>query len=380
MSEVKIAFTLRPGYKGPRFIASADIHLGKKLYNFPELEDDLRDNLSRLVDLAIEKKVKYLVIAGDLFDDNHAKVHTIAFVTRLVEKLKANGIQLLGITGDHDKSQKGESWMRISGIDHVKVVPEFSGLDYFDYSQATPEELIASLAQDTDQAKVSWVFLHCQFPQVFDKTEPKKGIDFNKLMLFDTFPNIQGVIAGDLHYAPETRAYGINREAYVGYPGSLGIVDISEADSKKSVLYCDGTNLVRLPFPQRRIMTEINFRGKTATDFDVMEQVDWAKAQTFKPVIKVIWDSDSDPYLSKLTPLYEVALVKMQQVKLSDPMEAKGEDEAFASRSEATTDDKIETALRYFCENDEGMFTLANNLLKGDAKEVLDTFKESYEL
>ena len=164
MNKEKIVFSLRPGYSGPRFIASADLHLGKKLYNFPELEDDLKDNLSRLADLAIAKNVECLVIAGDLFDDNYAKVHTIAFVARIANKLKGNGITLLGITGDHDKSQKGESWMRISGIDHVKVEPAFTGLDYFDYSQATSLELVESLKQDKDPKKIEWIFLHCQFP------------------------------------------------------------------------------------------------------------------------------------------------------------------------------------------------------------------------
>jgi hypothetical protein len=377
MSE-KIVFNLNK--PSPTFIASADIHLGKKLYNFPELEEDLRDNFVRLVELAIEKDVRYLIIAGDLFEDNnYTKPHTIAFIAKLVAKLALHDIKLIGIAGDHDKPLKGEAWIRISDILPVTIEPSFTGLDYFDYSYVTVDELVTALTGDKNPENIKWIFLHCQFPQLFKMAEPKKLIDFNKLELFKNFPNLQGIIAGDIHSGPETKAYGVNREAYVGYTGSLGITDIAESRTVKSVLYCDGKNLIRLPFQQRRAWKEINFQGEAAVNFDVSAELEWINKEKFKPVLKINWDNNSDPYINKLTALYEAALVKLQQHPIGSLTNDECE-EVLTSRSDITTDVKIEKALHSCCDGDEDLYTLSLSLLNNDVKDTLDQFKAKYEL
>jgi DNA repair exonuclease SbcCD nuclease subunit len=377
MSET-IVFPLRSSGGSLSFIATADLHLGKKLYNFPELEEDLKDNLVRLVDLAIAKKVQYLVIAGDLFEANdNVKPYNITFVSRQVARLRESGIKLIGIAGDHDKPLKGECWIRISGVEPVTIVPEFAGIDYFDYSSVTIEEIVAMLKKNKDPNKVLWIFLHCQFPQIFSRAEPKKTIDFNRMMLFENFPNIQGIIAGDLHFAPETKAYGVGHEAYVGYPGSLGIIDISEANDNKHVLYCDGKNLMHLAFPQRRKWKQIVFRKEIAVNFDVTEEINWAMAEKYKPVIKFSWDSDSDQYLGKLTALYDHALVKLQQVPVKS---LDTEEDTLSCRSAASSDAKIDKALRFCCEDDDELYQLSSNLLKDEVKDTLDVFKSKFNL
>ena len=374
-----IVFPLHSAVASPTFLATADIHLGKKLYNTPELEEDLKDNFVRLVDLAISKKVDYLVVAGDLFEDNNrVKPDIIAFVIEMAKRLKQQNIKLVGIAGDHDKPIKNKSWVRISKVEPVTIEPAFAGIDYFDYSSTTTEELINLLKKDRDCSKVQWIFLHCQFPQLFKMAEAKKTIDFNRLNLFDNFPNIQGIIAGDIHSAMETKAYGVGHEAYVGYPGSLGITDKSEYKHDKHVLYCDGKNLYHLPFPQIRVMREIDFRHDVADKFDVLEHIAWAKKQTIKPIIYLYCDTDSERQLGKIVPLYEHALVKRIQVKLgsTDPVA----ESIMSCRSEASSEDKIEKALKISCGNNEGLYKLSSDLLKDDVKDTLDKFKATFEL
>ena len=375
----KIVFSLNPSVVSPTFIATADLHIGKKLYNMPELEEDLRNNLSRLVDLAIDKKVDYLIEAGDLFEDNFAKADRIGFVVKEVERLKNHNIKMVGIAGDHDKPSKDECWYKIARLDSVNIDPSFSGIDYFDYSTVEPEDIVSMLKEHKDPSKILWIFLHCQFPQIFQRAEPKKTIDFNRLKLFENFPNIQGIIAGDVHFAPETRAYGVGREAYVGYPGSLGVNDISEITHDKHVLYCDGKSLMHIPFPQLRSMRKIDFRGKTAEEFDVDEQVEWAKSLSMKPVFHIIWDIDSDHNKYKLHKLYECGLVREQQLQLG-AKESTDDGGALTTRSDVSSDDKIEKALRDCCEKDDELFKLSYSLLKNDPKEILDKFKNNYTL
>ena len=345
----------------------------------PELEEDMNTNFVNLAKMAIEYKVEYLVIAGDMFEsNNYVKPHTIAFITNTVEELKKHGIQTVGIAGDHDKPLKGEAWVHISQISPVTVEPCFAGIDYFDYSTVSVEELVERLKEHTEPENVLWLFLHCQFPQLFEKTDRKKMIDYNQLRLFDNFPNIQGVIAGDLHFAPEIKAYGPGKEAYVGYPGSLGINDKSEFKHKKHVLYCDGKSLFQVPFPVLRTSLEIDFRGDLANNFDVEETLKWAKDQTNKPLIYVYYDTDSEGQIHKITPLYNCALVHRQQV----PLGVKNLDDAqiITSRSETSADEKINSALAYYCKDDPELFGLAAALIKNDTNEILTEFKDKFDL
>lgn len=379
MTEEKTVFTLASDVRSPSFIATADVHLGKKLYNMPELEEDMKDNLIKLSEIVLDKKVDYLVIAGDLFENNECvKAHTITFVQSIVEKLRKNGTRTVGIAGDHDKPVKKQSWVTVCDIEPVTIEPAFAGVDWFDYSTTTVEGLVNLLKDRRDCSKVLWLFLHCQFPQVFERSEPKKQIDYNQLNLFKNFPNLQGLVAGDLHFAPEATAYGVGHEAYVGYPGSLGINDRSEFEHNKHVLYCDGKTLRHLPFPVIRTLKEIDFRDKNIGTFDVAEHVKWAEKQTAKPIFYIHYDSNSDNHMFKLTPLYQVGFVKLNQVPIGtkNPNDV----QVVSSRSEMSSDDKVNRALQYYCKEDKELFRLSAALLKDDPKDVLDKFKAQYKL
>jgi hypothetical protein len=145
------------------------------------------------------------------------------------------------------------------------------------------------------------------------------------------------------------------------------------------VLYCDGKNLIRLPFQQRRAWKEINFQGEAAVNFDVSAELEWINKEKFKPVLKINWDNNSDPYINKLTALYEAALVKLQQHPIGSLTNDECE-EVLTSRSDITTDVKIEKALHSCCDGDEDLYTLSLSLLNNDVKDTLDQFKAKYEL
>ena len=118
------------------FIAIADVHLGAKLYNIPELGQDLKEDFSRLINLAISKKVDYLFIAGDLFDTNKPTPDLIDFVSNEVRKAGTNGCIVAGIAGDHDKPVNSASWIHLSKVIPINRLgdPSFLGFDYCDNS------------------------------------------------------------------------------------------------------------------------------------------------------------------------------------------------------------------------------------------------------
>ena len=236
------------------------------------------------------------------------------------------------------------------------------------------------LKDNKDPQKVQWMILHCQFPQLFGMAQAKKLIDFNQLNLFEHFPNLQGIIAGDLHFGPETKAYGVGFEAYVGYPGSLGQTDISEASDVRRVFYCDGKTLQSLPFPQRRKMIRVDFREPHIENFDVSDYLELCRKEKFKPVLHISWDRNSEKHIHKVFPLYEAAMVHMHQVPLGANLDSP---DATTDRSEVSSESKIEKALRDSVkdERDEELVQLSYNLITStDPKSILDEFKTHYNL
>ncbi|WP_281886159.1 DNA repair exonuclease [Paenibacillus sp. YYML68] len=98
-----------------RFIHAADLHLDspfKGLTGLPErLRDAVRDStlqaLNRLVELAVQERVDFIVLAGDIYDAKERSLRAQLRLQQCFEKLAAEGIQVLLIHGNHDPMQDG---------------------------------------------------------------------------------------------------------------------------------------------------------------------------------------------------------------------------------------------------------------------------------
>ena len=93
-----------------RFIHAADIHLDSPLKGLAGLEETAaeriraatREALDRLVGLAIEEQVAFLVIAGDLYDGDWRDCNTGLFFIRQMVRLHEAGIPVYLLYGNHD--------------------------------------------------------------------------------------------------------------------------------------------------------------------------------------------------------------------------------------------------------------------------------------
>ena len=93
-----------------RILHTADIHLDSPLRSLALRDDALRAQvaaatrgaLSRLVDTALSERVDALLIAGDLFDGRQRSARTAAFLLAEFERLRAAGIRVFYIKGNHD--------------------------------------------------------------------------------------------------------------------------------------------------------------------------------------------------------------------------------------------------------------------------------------
>ena len=93
-----------------RFLHAADIHLdspckglaGQDGKAAERVRAATREALDRLVSLAIEEQVDFLIIAGDLYDGDWRDYNTGLFFARQMGRLNASGIPVYLLHGNHD--------------------------------------------------------------------------------------------------------------------------------------------------------------------------------------------------------------------------------------------------------------------------------------
>jgi DNA repair exonuclease SbcCD nuclease subunit len=93
-----------------KFIHTADIHLDSPLCGLEahegapvaEIRGATRRAFSNLVELALEERVAFLLIAGDVFDGDWKDFNTGLFFNREMGRLEQAGIRVFLISGNHD--------------------------------------------------------------------------------------------------------------------------------------------------------------------------------------------------------------------------------------------------------------------------------------
>jgi DNA repair exonuclease SbcCD nuclease subunit len=96
------------------FLHSADLHLGLRLTRFPsEVIKKVRERrlaaLDRVLNAAKERRVDFIVIAGDLFDDHGIDGST---VRRTFDMLESAPVDVYVLPGNHDPLLPGGIWDR----------------------------------------------------------------------------------------------------------------------------------------------------------------------------------------------------------------------------------------------------------------------------
>lgn len=95
---------------GVRFVHAADLHLGSPLQavgvESPRLQTKLReatyDAFERVVDLALAERVDFLVLAGDLYDQENRSVRANEFLADQLRRLDEADVPAYVVYGNHD--------------------------------------------------------------------------------------------------------------------------------------------------------------------------------------------------------------------------------------------------------------------------------------
>lgn len=352
------------------FAALADVHLGLRLYGHAELEADLRNLFSRAVDRAVELKVREIVIVGDLFDTNRPTPDLVGFVRGVVDRAAAAGTGVCGIAGDHDRPVNGESWSRLAGIRPVNEVPEFAGEDY----QDDPRQVLELLVRRKQPDQVRWVFLHGQVPVLWNFCCERKRLPLDLVDLFRHFPGLRGVILGDIHDPREGRLTGVGgKEAFIGYPGSLGVTSSSDMAHRPGFLHFDGERLARVELPGEREYFRISLDDPALDVAGIARQ---AAGQARMPVFHVEHSPASRGRLAEISSLYQLGLVRTSQQaprKTDQQIE-----QAVGIRTEMGNEARMAGVLAEMLPDDELRTLLSGLLQTDDPRPLLDEFRRRH--
>jgi DNA repair exonuclease SbcCD nuclease subunit len=93
-----------------KFVHTADIHLDSPLHRLEayegapvaEIRQASRRAFENLIDLAVTESVDVVLIAGDLFDGDWKDYHTGLYFITQIHRLKAAGIAVFVVSGNHD--------------------------------------------------------------------------------------------------------------------------------------------------------------------------------------------------------------------------------------------------------------------------------------
>ncbi|HLH63871.1 MAG TPA: DNA repair exonuclease [Ktedonobacteraceae bacterium] len=96
------------------FIHIADTHLGYEQYGVRERFNDFSRAFWNIIDDALNRRVDFMVIAGDLFNKRAIDALTLIHAIEGLKKLKERGIPVIAIEGNHDRSyyRDGISWLQ----------------------------------------------------------------------------------------------------------------------------------------------------------------------------------------------------------------------------------------------------------------------------
>lgn len=101
-----------------KLIHLSDLHLGKKLNEFP-LFDDQKYILQQIVDIAIEEKPNCILIAGDIYDKSIPPAEAVLLLDDFLNRLTELSIPVCIISGNHDSAERlafGSQLMLKSGV------------------------------------------------------------------------------------------------------------------------------------------------------------------------------------------------------------------------------------------------------------------------
>jgi DNA repair exonuclease SbcCD nuclease subunit len=205
-------------------VFTADLHLSPTIWaDLPDVRGDSYRAFRQICDYCVQHGAEALVLGGDVFNRSTPDSMSVAFFRSCIFNVRESGTRILGIQGQHDRSDPpwfsvvdGVKWLH----DVTSTIPidgkscRISGLDNAD--AASVQKYLQELAVDPPDI----VVMHQALRQVFPIED---AWDLDE----EWIPKGPLVLLGDLHFEAQTeRCY---------YSGSTHIRSVSENPQKSFI-------------------------------------------------------------------------------------------------------------------------------------------------
>lgn len=109
-----------------KFIHISDLHLGKRVYEFPMLEEQ-RDILEKILGIAKDERADGVLIAGDVYDRQVPSAEAVQLFDWFLTALAEMGLYVFVISGNHDSAERLAFGARLMETQRVYLAPVFAG-------------------------------------------------------------------------------------------------------------------------------------------------------------------------------------------------------------------------------------------------------------
>lgn len=109
-----------------RWIHTADVHLGYQQYGRPERADDFARAFRHVCDHAIQSRVDFMLIAGDLFHKRAVDARTMTQAFDLLTRVRQAGIPVLCVEGNHERAfyNATSTWLGFLAVNELVYLLE----------------------------------------------------------------------------------------------------------------------------------------------------------------------------------------------------------------------------------------------------------------
>lgn len=284
-----------------KFVHMADVHLGYRQYNCEERAIDFAQAFLSVIKFAVERKVDFILIAGDLF---HKKSDidplTLAQATKALEKAKKAGIPVIAVEGNHDSTYFRESF---SWLDYLAKNGLIINLKpSFDEGTMIVEEWDGESGAyiDLDGVRIYGMkYYGALTEKILD--EYSRKIRKNGFTIFMTHVGIEGYLnlygcisSNKLHKLKGKVDYialghihkSFVEDNFIFNPGSLETCDITELEFKRGFFYVEVDDDIKYELIEnsRRDFVLLNYKIESP-DYEELRQFLIKHRRDTKPVV-----------------------------------------------------------------------------------------------
>ena len=100
-----------------RFLHIADVHLGYQQYGLTERFNDFTRAFLYLIDVAVARRVDFVLIAGDLFEKRTVDPLAMRAAIEGLTRLQEAGIFALAVEGNHERARYRDQFSWVDFLD-----------------------------------------------------------------------------------------------------------------------------------------------------------------------------------------------------------------------------------------------------------------------